>query len=100
MSTVTAPAGLVIIRNVRLSFPDLFQAKQYQGAGPFNYRATFLVEPKSDNAKAIEAAIVKAASAKWADKATATLKTLEGQSQKYCYVSELLSLYGPEHPKS
>lgn len=80
------PEGTVILRKVRLSFPDLFVAKQYQGAGPFNYRATFLVDPGSDNDKAIRDLIRKVANAKWGAKAATILPTIEGQSQKYCYV--------------
>lgn len=76
----------VMLRNVRLSFPDLFEAKQYEGKGDFSYGAAFLVEPGSANDKAIRAAIEKAAKAKWGEKTAAIMKTIEGQSQKYCYV--------------
>jgi hypothetical protein len=76
----------VKLANVRLSFPDLFKAVQYQGEGPFNYRAQFLVEPGSANHKAIEAAIKEVAKAKWAAKADAILKSIAGNSQKYCYI--------------
>lgn len=76
----------VILQNVRLSFPDLFDAKQYDGKGEFNYRAQFLVEPGSANDKAIQAAIKEVAKAKWGAKADTTLKGIVGQSQKYCYI--------------
>lgn len=76
----------VKLTGVRLSFPDLFTAVQYKGAGPFNYRAQFLVEADSKADKDIKAAIAEVAKAKWAGKADANLKGLVGNSQKYCYI--------------
>lgn len=87
MSEGKKPEVGIMLRNVRLSFPDLFVAKQYQGTGPFNYSATFLVQPGSPNDVAIKAEIQKAAKAKWADKAADILKTIEGQSMKFCYIN-------------
>lgn len=75
----------VKLANVRLSFPDLFEAVQFQGSGPFNYRAQLLVEPGSDNDKAIKAAIDAVAKAKWAAKAPAVLKAANA-TQKICYI--------------
>lgn len=76
-----------MLKHVRLSFADLFTAVQYEGKGPFSYRATFLLEPGSVNDKTVQAAIQKAANAKWDKKAPEILKTIVGQSQKYCYIS-------------
>lgn len=75
----------VKLSNVRLSFPDLFQAAQFQGTGPFNYRAALLVKPGSAEDKAINAAINEVAKAKWNAKAPAILKSAAGNSQKFCY---------------
>lgn len=47
----------VKLANVRLFFPRVFTAEQYQGAGAYNYSAKFGVEPGSANHKAILAAI-------------------------------------------
>lgn len=74
------------LNNVRLSFPDLFTAVQYNGEGSFNYRAQFLVEPDSDTDKAIRAAIKQVAKDKWVAKADAVLKSIVGSPQKYCYI--------------
>lgn len=79
--------AVFMLKGVRLSFPDLFTAVQYEGRGPFNYRATVLIEPGSANDKIVQAAIVKAAHAKWDKKAPEILKTIVGQSQKYCYIN-------------
>ena len=45
------------LTNVRLAFPDLFEAKEFEaGDGKPRYSATFLVEPGSENDKAIRKA--------------------------------------------
>lgn len=59
----------MLLPNVRLSFPDLFKAVQYQGKGAFNYRATFLLPEDSKLRKQIDAAITKVAADKWGAKA-------------------------------
>jgi hypothetical protein len=69
-----------------LAFPDLFEAKQFQGEGSFNYSATFLIEPGSVNDKTIRAAIQKAAETGWLKKAAETLESIKTQSMKYAYV--------------
>lgn len=75
-----------MLKAVRLSFPDLFVAKQFDGKGPFNYSATFLIEPGSQNDKTIREELAKVSLARWADKTPAIMKTIEGQSMKFCYV--------------
>lgn len=65
----------VILKNVRLSFPNLFVPQSVQGSEP-KFNASFLIEPNSENAKLIEAAIEAVAKEKWAAKADGTLKQL------------------------
>ena len=83
----------VKLANVRLSFPDLFTAVQFQGQGPFSYKAQFLVKPGSPEDKAINAAIEQVAKAKWNAKAPAILKAVAGNSQKFCYTDGDLKEY-------
>jgi len=64
----------LVIRDARLSFPDLFEPVQYQNQGPFNYRATFLIPKASPMKKAVDAAIKQVAAEKWGAKADAILK--------------------------
>lgn len=87
------PERTIILRNVRLSFPDLYVPKQFEGAGKFKFSGTFLVEPGSENDKLIHAAIQKAAVDKWGAKAADTLKGLMGQSQKCCYLDGAMKEY-------
>lgn len=76
----------IMLRNVRLAFPDLFVATQFEGAGKYSYKATFLVAPNSQTHKVVNDAIAKAASAKWGAKAAQILESVQGQSQKFCYI--------------
>ena len=76
----------IILRNVRIAFPDLWTAVQYEGKGPFSYRATFLIDPKSAEHSLVQETIQKVAIAGWGVKAKEVLLTIEGQSQKFCYI--------------
>lgn len=76
----------VILKNVRLAFSDsLFVATQFKGEGNFRHSASFIVTPGSDNDKAIESAIKIEAEKAFGKKAEAQLKSMKGQSIKYCY---------------
>lgn len=76
----------VKLSNVRISFcQSLFEAEQYQGKGVFRHSATFLVEPGSENDKAIWAAIKAVAAEKWPKKSASILEGMKGNSNKFCY---------------
>lgn len=79
----------VKLTNVRLSFPDLFEAVQFPGQADSEprYNASFLIDPGSANDKAVQAAIQAEAAAEWDKKAASTLTSIKGNSNKYCYVS-------------
>ena len=83
----------VILRDVRLSFPDLFEAVQYQGQGPFNYRASFLMPADSQGKKDIDAAIKQVATEKWGAKAGAILPGILANPQKCCFIDGNLKEY-------
>ncbi len=78
----------VKLQNVRLSFPDLFEAKKFPGqenAAP-RYSATFLVEPGGENHKIIEAAIQSVTTEKFKTKAAALVAGWRTNSNKFCFV--------------
>ena len=77
----------VKLSNVRLSFPDLFEATQFDGKGAFTYGAQFLIEPGSAEDKAVNAALEAVAKEKWGAKATAMLAAAKANPQKICYVN-------------
>lgn len=74
-------AGQVKLTNVRLSFPDLFEAKQFDGQGPFKYRASFLFEPNSENHKKLLAAQEAVLKEAFKDKWQAVLKNSNDDSK-------------------
>lgn len=67
-----AREGIVTLKNVRLSFPHLFEPTASIENGPKKYRATFLIDPTTEsgkaNIKALNAAIDKAAIGVWKTK--------------------------------
>lgn len=75
----------VALKNVRLSFPDLFTPKAFQAGDEPKYKATFLIEKGSDNEKAVEAAIKAVAKEKFASKADSVLKSIRGNPNKFCF---------------
>lgn len=95
--------AIVKLLNARLSFPDLFTAVQFEGAGAFSYRAAFL-QPE-DQPVAVQQAdkswkkttlgkvIADVAAEAWKAKAPAILKTLEGNPQKCCWYDGSIKEY-------
>lgn len=71
------------LKNVRLAFPQLFEARTVNGEGKPAFSANFLIDPKDPQVKVIEAAIVETAKEKWGAKAEANLKALRA-SDKTC----------------
>ena len=64
---------VVVLKNVRLSFPKLFTPEASVPGGPVKFGASFLIDTSSAegkaNLKAVEAAISSVAKKAWADKA-------------------------------
>jgi hypothetical protein len=77
----------VILNKVRIAFPDIFEATQYQGKGAFRYNATYLIEPGSQNDINIRAAIKAEAQGTYGKKADALLASMQNNTNKYCYIS-------------
>lgn len=78
---------------VRLSFPDVYEAVQYEGKGAYRYNASFLVTPGGANDKIIQAAILEAANETFGKKAAVFLESVKGNSNKFCYVRGDLKEY-------
>ena len=74
----------VRLTNVRIAFPSLAKPEAF-GDGEPAYQAKFIIVPKSEQAKALKAAIASVASEAWKDKAAAVLKLLT-EDKKVCYV--------------
>lgn len=73
----------VKLSNVRLAFPQLFEAKTVNGEGKPAFSASFLLDPTHPGIKAVNAAIEAVASEKWGAKADAILKAARA-ADKVC----------------
>lgn len=63
------------VTDVRISFPDLFKASEKFD----RYGASFIIEPGSENAKALTEAVDKCAKEKWGAKADGILKAIKAK---------------------
>lgn len=84
---------MILIIQGRLAFPSIYHAKQFDGAGPFSYSASILVEPDSADAAKVDAAIQEVAKNTWGAKSDAILKTILGNNQKCCWYPGELKAY-------
>lgn len=73
------------LKNVRLSFPDLFTARAFQEGDEPKFKAAFLLGEKHPQRKEIEKAINDVATAKWGPKAKKILDGIRSNPNKFCY---------------
>lgn len=83
----------VKLKNVRLSFPQLFEAKTVNGEGKPAFSAAFLIEPKDPQVTAINAAIDAVAKEKWGVKAEANLKVMRTADKVCLHSGDLKANY-------
>jgi hypothetical protein len=76
-------ASRIVLKNVRLAFPNLFTAARVNGEGEPAFSAAFLFPPGHPAEKQLNDAITATAKAKWADKAPAILKAARA-TDKVC----------------
>lgn len=69
----------LVLKNVRLAFPELWEPKQFGATGEAACSGMFLMEPGSEQFKATVQAIQQVAQEKWKDKAGEMLKTLKAK---------------------
>lgn len=77
MSNTTSPAGRIMLKNVRLAFPNLFEPSTVAGEGEPRYSAAFILPADHPQIKEINAKIKAVATEKWKDKGEAQIKALE-----------------------
>jgi hypothetical protein len=85
--------AIVKITDVRISFPALFEAKAINGEGEPRFSAAFVIVPKSENAKLLDAATEQVAKEKWGAKAAGILTELKNKG-RVCYKESPLSKDG------
>jgi hypothetical protein len=71
------------LKNVRLSFPDLFEPRAFKAGDEPKYKATFLLPKDSPQIKQVEAAILAAATEKWGAKAAGIIKGIRNNPNKF-----------------
>ena len=78
----------VVLRNVRIAFPELWEATAFKGdpnSKP-RFSCTFLIEKGSDNDKAVQAAIVRVTDEKFKNTAQTIRNKIKGNSGVCCYI--------------
>lgn len=81
------------LTNVRLSFPQLFEAKTVNGEGNPAFSASFLINPKDPQIKMIQEALETVAQEKWGAKWEAMLKTIRAADKTCLHSGDLKSNY-------
>lgn len=71
------PVGRIMLRDVRLAFPNLFTAATVGGEGEPRYSAMLILPPDHPQMAEIKAKMLAIAKDKWKDKAQAMYTTLE-----------------------
>lgn len=69
------------LKNARLAFPNLFQARPSQDGGKAKFGASLILAPDNPAIKELNAAFTKIAREKWADKGDTILKGLKAQDR-------------------
>jgi len=73
---------MIILKNVRLSFPTLFKATSFQDQGEPKFSATFLIPKGSEAHKTVEAEIKRVASEAWGEKAKSIVDRQNASQRK------------------
>ena len=81
---------------VRLSFPQLFEAKTVNGEGKPAFSAAFLISPRDPQIAMINTAISSVAAEKWGAKADAILKTIRAADKTCLHSGDLKSIQALE----
>ena len=88
MTTTNTPTGRIMLFNVRLSFPALFEAEAFKPGDEPKYKATLLVDKKSPQIAEVNAAILailRESPKVGPKKADAVLKQISGNPNKFCW---------------
>ena len=83
----------VKLNNVRLSFPQLFEAKTVNGEGKPAFSAAFLINPKDPQLEVLNKAIEAVAKEKWGAKSDAMLKTIRAADKTCLHSGDLKANY-------
>jgi len=76
----------IILKNVRIGFPQLFEAKDYQGDQRFNYSCKLFVATGSAEDAKIRETIKQVIAAKWPKKADVMMEEFRMDKKAFCYI--------------
>ena|ERR1700723_3829336 len=71
----------ILLRDVRLAFPNLWKASAPKGGGEEAFSANFLLAPDHKQVAELKKAMLAVATEKWGAKGAATYKTLESTNK-------------------
>ena len=77
--------AIIYLKNVRNSFPAIWAPEAYEEGQEKKFKITALVPKNDPQVKAIEKAIMEVATEAWKNKAKATLESIKGNPNKYCF---------------
>lgn len=77
MTATSQPTGRMMLKNVRLAFPNLFEPTTVGGEGQPRYSAMLILSPDHPQIAEVKAKMKAVAKEKWAAKAEATYTALE-----------------------
>jgi len=89
----TQPIGRILLKNVRLAFPNLFEPTTVAGEGKPRFSATLLIPADHPQIEEIKAAQLSIAQAKWGAKAAAIVKGLDKQDKLALHDGDTKSKY-------
>lgn len=92
-TTSPTPIGRILLKNVRLAFPNLWEPTTVAGEGKPRYSATLLIPADHPQIAEIEAAQTAVAQAKWNAKAPAIVKGLAKQDKLALHDGDTKSKY-------
>lgn len=78
-------ADILMLSNVRLSFPQLVEPRAFQEGQPKKYSADLILSPTSDDWKKFMAAVMGAVQAKWGENAQAVLQMVQADRKLRCF---------------
>lgn len=93
MSTQAKPIGRILLKNVRLAFPNLFEPTTVAGEGKPRYSACLLIPADHPQIAEIRAAQGAIAKEKWHDKAATIVRGLDKQDKLALHDGDTKSNY-------
>lgn len=76
----------IVLKDIRLAFPELYEARQYEGQGKHRYRAVGIIDPGSESLKLLNSTIETVGKLKWADKWPMMKAQFNNNSMKNCLI--------------